>query len=74
MLQNLNEMGAVLVQPKPIASSLHLLTQTLALISARGTTVYSEEAVQEAERIQQVQARDEQMIYFTLHQPEEEAA
>ncbi len=49
MLQNLNEMGAVLVQPKPIASSLHLLTHTLALIMSRGTPTYSEEAVHEAE-------------------------
>ncbi len=61
MLQDLNEMGAVLVQlvqPKPIASSLFLLTQTLALIQARGAASYSAEAVQEADKIQQVQARD----------------
>ncbi len=74
MLQNLNEMGAVLVQAKPITSSLHLLTQMLALIAAHGTAIYSEEAVQEAERIQAIQARDEQVTYFTLRQPEEEAA
>ncbi len=73
MLQNLNEIGVVLIQPKPIASSLHLLTHTLALIMAHGTDVYSAEAVQEVDRIQEVQAWDEQVLYFTLRQLEEEA-
>ncbi len=74
MLQNLNKMGVVLVQPKPITSLLYLLMQMLALIMARGTAVYSAEAVQEAAQIQQIQTRDEQVVYFTLCQPEEEAA
>ncbi len=73
MLQNLNEMGAVLVQPKPITSSSFLLTKTLALVQARGTAVYSAGAVAEAERIQQFQMKDEQLVYFTLRQLEEEA-
>ncbi len=50
MLQNLNEMGAVLVQPQPIISSSFLLTKMLALVQARGTAIYSAEAVAEAER------------------------
>ncbi len=54
MLQNLNEMGAVLAQAKPIASSLQLLMHMLALIMACGTDVYSAVAVQEAEHIQAV--------------------
>ncbi len=73
MLQNLNELGVVLVQPKPITSSSHLLTQTLALITAHGMAVYSEEAMREADKIQQMQAQDEQVIYFTLQQLDEEA-
>ncbi len=66
MLQNLNELGAVLVQTKPIASSAILLMKTLVLVRARGTAVYLAEAVQEAARIQQIQTRDEQVVYFTL--------
>ncbi len=66
MLSVLNEMGAVLVQVKPIASSSILLVGTVAPVKAHGTASYSAEAVQEAGRIQQLQARDVRMQYFTL--------
>ncbi len=73
MLQNLNELGGVLAQAKPIASSSELLMHTLALVTSRGTEVYSPVAVKEAEDIQAVRAKDEQTIYFTLRQPDDEA-
>ncbi len=59
MLQELNELGAVMVQAKPIASLSILLMGTVALVKAHGTASYSAAAVQEADRIQQFQARDE---------------
>ncbi len=73
MLQNLNKLGGVLVQAKPIASSSHLLMHMLALVTSRGTEVYSPAAVKQAEYIQTVQAKDAQTIYFTLRQPDDEA-
>ncbi len=50
-LQDLNEVGGVLAQAKPIPSSAILLRQTLALITSRGEEAYPSEAVKEAERI-----------------------
>ncbi len=73
MLSVLNEMGAVLAQTKPIGSSSILLAGTVVLVKAHGTASYSVEAMQEADKIQQLQARDVQMQYFSLQQPQEEA-
>ncbi len=61
----------MLAQTKPIPSSSLLLMHTLALITS--SNAYLAEAVQEAEWIQEVRARDEQVIYFTLRQLDEEA-
>ncbi len=74
MLQDLNELGGVLAQAKPIPSASLLLTHTLALVTSKGTAVYSAAVVKQAEYIQAVQAKDVQMIYFTLRQPDDEAA
>ncbi len=66
-------MGGVLVQAKPIPSASLLLAHTLALVTSRGTEVYSLVAVKQAEYIQTVQAKDAQTIYFTLRQLDGEA-
>ncbi len=73
MLSALNEMGAVLVQTKPIGSSSILPAAMVALVQAHGMSAYLAEALQEVDNIQQLLARDVQMQYFTLQQPEEEA-
>ncbi len=62
-----------MVQVKPIASSSILLSGMFALVKACGTASYPAEAVQEAKWMQQLQAKDMRMQYFTLQQPEEEA-
>ncbi len=72
MLSVPNEMGAVLVQTKPIGSSSILLAAMVALVQAHGTATYSAEALQEVDHIQQLLAGDVRMQYFTLRQPEEE--
>ncbi len=66
MLSVLNEMGAVLVQTKPIGSSSVLLAATVALVQTHGMAACSAEALQEVDRIQQLLARDVRMQYFTL--------
>ncbi len=72
-LQDLNEVGGALPQAKPIPSSAILLRHMLVLIASSGAEAYSEGARKEAERIQEERAKDAQKIYFTLHQPDEEA-
>ncbi|MCP4549438.1 MAG: hypothetical protein GY835_23530, partial [bacterium] len=71
-LQDLNEVGGVLAQAKPIPSSAILLRQTLALITSHPQG-YPDQAVKMAEKIQEVRAEDAQKVYYTLRQPDEEA-
>ncbi len=74
MLQDLNEVGGLLAQAKPIASAHLLLTHSLALITSNRSDVYSEEAVKQAESIQVQLAKDTHTIYFTLRQLDDEVA
>ncbi len=73
MLTVLNEMGAVLMQVKPVRSSAILLAVTIVLVQSHGTPTHTAEAIQEVDKIQLQLAEDLRKQFFMLRQPEEEA-
>ncbi len=66
MLLVLNELGAVLIQTKPIRSSAVLLAAMIALVQSHGTSTYSAEALQEVDNIQLQLAEDLWKQFFRL--------